>query len=434
MAFDARDGHELWHFNVIPADGEPGADSWRLAAGARRSGGAVWGAYSLDPATGELFVSTGNPAPALAPGLREGANLYTDSVLALDAASGRLHWYVQATAGDALDYDLSAAPMLYADARGRRRVAAGSKDGNLYLIDRESHAIVSKVPVTTIENPTAIPTVEGVRACPGVYGGVAWNGPAFDPASGTLYVGSIDMCMIYKYHGGDLSNPAVSFGTMAFNSDAPGDSIHGWVSAVDGTSGKLRWRRWTEAPVIAGVTVTGGGLVLTGDSHGRFLALDAQTGALLRSFETGGTMAGGVVTYDAGGRQYVAYASGGVVRGNLVKDVVEPKVVIAALAPASHTLRRVVVPSLDPMPPASGSAAPSGARGAALYARLCTLCHGPQGEGLTAPRLRGVRQRADVRSLREIIEDPKPSMARFYPGMITEADVADLAAFLEAWN
>ena len=117
--------------------------------------------------------------------------------------------------------------------------------------------------------------------------------PAFDPRRGTVYVGAIDMCMIYYYHGENLNHPAVSFGTIAQPSPDPKDAVSGWITAVDGTSGKTLWKYHSVAPVIAGVTVTAGDLVLTGDSHGTLLALDSRDGRELLKLDTGGTMAGG---------------------------------------------------------------------------------------------------------------------------------------------
>jgi len=443
MAFDARDGHELWRFNVVPQDHEAGADTWNLAPGAARGGGSTWSSYTLDPASGELFLATGNPAPALAPNRRAGANLFTDALVVLDAASGKLDWYVQPLPGDALDYDMAAAPMLYRDARGRALVALAGKDGYLYLIDRATHRSIAQVPVTTIVDRGVVPTVAGVRVCPGAFGGVEWNGPAFDARTHTVFVGAVDMCMIYRRDGGDGGGSA-SFGTTVVPS--AGDPLAGWVTAVDGTSGKTLWRYHAGAPILAGLTATAGGVLFTGDSHGTFLALDSATGRQLEKIDVGGTLAGGVVTYEVDGRQYVAYAAGGVVRGSFVKDVIEPEVVIAALEPPGtvgrRAVARVIEPELAPNPPppaAGGDSAPGSARtayahGAALYANLCTLCHGPRGEGFTAPRLREVAHRADPRPVAQIIRDPGPGMPRFYPGVLSDRDVADLALFIDQWS
>ena len=431
MAYDAHDGHELWRFHVVPVDGEPGAETGQLAAGAHRAGGAVWGSYSLDPIRGELYVVTGNPAPALTPNLRRGDNLYTNSLVALDAASGQLRWHVQLLANDALDYDLVAPPVLYRDGQGRSRLAIAGKDGYLNVLDGRSHERLFKVPVTTVFNQDKIPTVEGVRVCPGVYGGVAWNGPAVDPVHRSIFVGAIDMCMQMYGHDGDMTHPANSFGTMAFMTKDPMDVISGWVTAVDGTSGKVIWKYHAEGAVIAGVTPTAGGIVLTGDTYGHFLALDSRTGHPLLNVATDAALTGGVVTYAVAGKQYVAYAAGGVVRGNLVKSVVAPKMVIATLDPPAGSPTRVVIPSLDVVPVASADAHSQASRGEALYGPLCSICHGPNAEGLTAPALRHIDQRTDRRPVVTIIKEPATGMARFYPSVLSDQDVDDLAAFLE---
>jgi alcohol dehydrogenase (cytochrome c) len=432
MAFDARDGHELWRFDVIPQDGDPGADTWKLAPGAARSGGSTWSSYTLDSAQGELFLATGNPSPALAPDRRRGDNLYTDCVLVLDALTGKLKWYVQPIPADALDYDMAAAPMLYRDAHGRARIAAAGKDGYLYLIDRASHRAAQAVAVTTVSRHDLQPTVEGVRACPGVFGGVEWNGPALDPRTKTVFVGAVDMCMVYRWDGDDLRSPSASFGTIVLPSTA--DATYGWVSAVDGTSGKTLWRYRAAAPIVAGVTATAGGVLFTGDSHGTFLALDAANGRVLLETQTGGALAGGVVSYAVQGKQYIAYAAGGLVRGTFVNGVIEPKVVVATLAPPNTLVRRIVEPELEADPPLERPSDPAAAHGAILYATYCTLCHGAQGEGMTAPRLKGVAQRTDPRPAAEILRDPKPGMARFYPGVLSDRDVEDLARFIDEWK
>jgi alcohol dehydrogenase (cytochrome c) len=206
------------------------------------------------------------------------------------------------------------------------------------------------------------------------------------------------------------------------------------VSAVDGTSGKTLWRYRAAAPIVAGVTATAGGVLFTGDSHGTFLALDAANGRVLLETQTGGALAGGVVSYAVQGKQYIAYAAGGLVRGTFVNSVIEPKVVVATLAPPNTLVRRIVEPELEADPPLERPSDPAAAHGAILYATYCTLCHGAQGEGMTAPRLKGVAQRTDPRPAAEILRDPKPGMARFYPGVLSDRDVEDLARFIDEWK
>ena len=130
-AFDVKTGAEVWRFNTIPMGTEAGAETWKTADTAKLGGGGTWTSLTLDPQTGELFVPVGNPAPDYRPDLRPGDNLYTDSIVVLDAASGRLNWYYQFRGNDGLDLDVAAAPVLYTMKDGRSVMAVGSKDGNL---------------------------------------------------------------------------------------------------------------------------------------------------------------------------------------------------------------------------------------------------------------------------------------------------------------
>jgi alcohol dehydrogenase (cytochrome c) len=181
LALDAETGREKWRFYTIPMGSEPGADSWKLPETAAHRGAAMWTSYTLDTTTGEPFVPTGNPAPDYA--RDPGANLYTDSLVVLDTMTGKLKWYHQFKSNDGLDYDFGVAPALYTSKHGNKLLAAGSKDGYLYGIDRATHGAVFKTPVTTIKNADARPTPAGVLVCPGPLGGVERNGPAVNPVS-----------------------------------------------------------------------------------------------------------------------------------------------------------------------------------------------------------------------------------------------------------
>ena len=185
MAYEQESGREVWRFYTIPRGKETGAETWKDWKSARYGGGGSWTTYTLDMASGEVFVPVGNPAPDFAPSHRPGANLFTDSMVVLDARTGALKWWHQMLSNDGLDLDLAAAPMLYWNSKGRPMVAIGSKDGYLYGVDRETHKRVFKIPVTTIQKPDRAPTAQGVHSCPGPLGGVEWNGPAYDQTDET---------------------------------------------------------------------------------------------------------------------------------------------------------------------------------------------------------------------------------------------------------
>ena len=309
-AFGADDGKLMWTFDVIPTAQEQGADTWDKATTAAHGGGSMWTSYALDPDSGLLYVPVGNPAPDFAGDYRPGKNLFTNSVLVLGARDGQLAWYVQQIAGDFHDYDTAAAPVLYS-AGGNKYMAVANKGGHLYMYDRATHDEMHKVPVTTIKNADKPLTTEGTYFCPGTSGGVEWNGPAYDAPANTLYVNSVDWCTTIKlgnvrYQAGNIyTGTANGFGDFP-----PKSQANGWTYAVDATSGDVRWKREAGSPMVAGVTPTAGGVVFTGDLNGNFLALSAQDGSVLYKDNLGAALAGGVITYQLGGRQYVAMTSG----------------------------------------------------------------------------------------------------------------------------
>ena len=328
LALDAKTGHERWRFHTIPMGSEPGADSWQSPDTASRGGGGMWTTYTLDPAKGELFVPVGNPAPDYAPDTRPGSNLYTDSFVVLNALTGKLKWYHQFEGNDGTDYDLGAAPVLYDGRDGAKLVVAGSKDGNLYGFDRATHEQLFKTAVTTIRNPGARPTPAGVVACPGPLGGVEWNGPAIDPKTRAIYVGAVDWCFTFVSGTPDYKPGGLYFGTSQKPGGPGVGDPSGWVTKVDGLTGATLWRYHADAPVVAGVTPTAGGVVLTGDLNGNLLALDTSSGNLLYKYNTGGGIAGGVVTYEVDGTQYVATTSGNVSRMTFTGTTGVPKIII----------------------------------------------------------------------------------------------------------
>ncbi len=325
VAIDAQTGRELWRFNTIPLGNEVGADTWKRAQTAKTGGGGVWGALSLDVTTGELFVPVGNPWPDIDKDYRPGTNLFTDSMVILDARTGALKWWYQVTAHDWQDLDLVAAPVLYRDSV-RDVLAFAGKDGYITALDRDTHQLIFHTPVTTIGEQHEAATPQGVLTCPGYAGGVEWNGPTLDPLNHTLVTGAVDACFDVKLGTTKYSAGTVNFGGSV-NTAGP---ITGWVTAVDSETGKIRWRYHAEKPVIAGVTPTAGGVTFTGDLAGNLLVFDSKTGQLLRKVQTGGSLAGGVVTYAVGSRQYVAFASGNVSR-TAFGTLGLPSVVIMAL-------------------------------------------------------------------------------------------------------
>ena len=426
MAFDAATGKEIWRFNTIPQGSEPGAETWKNPPGLRVGGGGSWSTYTLDPETGELFVPVGNPAPMLRSDLRGGKNLYTDSVLVLDAKSGKLRWYFQLTGNDGFDLDLGAAPVLYSTAGGRSMVAAGSKDGYLYGIDRATHRLSFQTAVTTVNGPDNLkmPPPAGVTHCPGYLGGVEWNGPAFDPTDQSIFVGAVDWCMVFKPGEAVYHPPGLYHGGVVILS--PGDLGKGWITSINGNTGEVRWNYRSQSPIVAAITPTAGGVVFAGDALGTFFALDTKTGQPLFKHDMGGAMNGGIVTYELKGTQYVAVTSGSTSRSGLGNGGA-PTLTIFALAEQAPALIRTRV-EVDPLHEKLATL-DAKARGSLLFGHFCATCHAPDGRGGIGPDLTKLGDAAVVRTF---VKAPVAPMPKLYPAVLSDENVDDIAAHVAA--
>lgn len=420
MAYDAQTGKELWRFNTIPMGGETGAETWLRPASAKTGGGGVWGSFSLDVTTGELFVPVGNPWPDLDVAYRPGTNLFTNSVVVLDARTGALNWWHQVAPGDMMDLDIAAAPLLFRDGRARDLLVISGKDGYVTAVDRDTKQRVYRTPVTTVLPPPKAITPEGVKTCPGFAGGVEWNGPALDPVNRQLVVGAVDVCFILKLGKTEYSPGAVSFGGTV---EPVGDTT-GWITALDSETGTVRWKYHAEKPVIAAITPTAGGITFAGDLAGNLLVFDSPTGKLLHKARAGGAMAGGIVTYELGGRQYLAFAAGNISR-NAFGDLGLPSIVIMTLD------GKPVAGAASARPADSGVAgAPDIGAGRRLYGQVCAACHGPDGNLIADKHLSSLATRLDLAATVRYIKDPKAPMPKMFPDLLTEQNVRDVAAFV----
>jgi alcohol dehydrogenase (cytochrome c) len=312
MAFESATGKIKWTFTTIADGRDPNAKSWPDAAAAEKGGGGTWTSYTLDPATGTLYVPIGNPAPDFVSSLRKGANLYTDSLVALEASSGALQWYVQMTPHDIHDWDMSAPPVFFTTANGKRMLGAAGKDGHLYGIDVEAHKVVYDRPQIRMSAVSAAPTVRGKHICPGATGGAEWSGPAYDVKNGLLITPMDDWCATYK-----LAEARYIPGQMyigGFPQPDPFSAARGMLTATDPATGAVKWKYTSNSPMLAGTTPTAGGVTLTGDMAGNLLVFDSANGKVLLKKPTQGSIAGGVITYAVDGKQYVAATSGNISR------------------------------------------------------------------------------------------------------------------------
>lgn len=423
MAYDAATGRELWRFYTIPMGKDIGAETWKRPETAKTGGGGIWGAMTLDVSAGELFVPVGNPWPDIDSAYRPGENLFTNSVVVLDARSGALKWWHQVAPGDWMDLDLTAAPVLFRSGT-RDFVAIGGKDGYLTVLDRDTHKVAYRTPVTTVEHIHKAPKPEGSRLCPGYAGGVEWNGPALDPVNHNLIVGAVDVCFIVKLKANATYKPGEADWGGTVEPDGPAT---GWITAVNRDTGEVRWKYHAEKPVVAGITPTAGGITFAGDLAGNFLVFNSKTGDLVHKTKAGGAMAGGVVTYEVAGRQYVAFAAGNISR-NAFGDLGLPSVVIMALNPSGAAQKLDVTGSAAA---ASGPAgAPNLANGRKLYGQICMSCHGPDGNMIADHKLQNLRPRKDMAATIAYIKEPKAPMPKLFPDLINEQSVIDVANYL----
>lgn len=312
-AYNLSDGKEIWRFYTIPSEGDPVLKTWKKPETAKYGGGGVWTAMAMDTEKQLLLVPVANPAPDWNPAARPGDNLYTGSVVALDAKTGKLAWYKQFVVNDGHDYDMtSARPLISAEVGGKKRdllVIAG-KDGILRLLDRDTRDVLYESPFAKQENVDKPITPEGVHVCPGSVGGSEWAGAAFNPVTSTVFIGAVELCGVYQSRELE-ANPGTGKGFFGGNfiPDNNGKA-GGRLSAFDALTGKLKWQQEWTTPSVAGLTATAGGLLITGKTSGEFIVLDADTGDTLYSFSSGGGFGTGPVTYELDGRQYIAAVSG----------------------------------------------------------------------------------------------------------------------------
>jgi alcohol dehydrogenase (cytochrome c) len=316
-AFRISDGEPVWRFNIVPDDGEPGADTWGTDPAARKhAGGNLWTPMTFDEAKNLLYVPGGNAAPDIYDEGRPGANLYTNSLIALDAMTGRLAWYRQFIPHDVHDYDVThVGPIFKAAIGGSRRnaVASTGKDGMLRVLDRDSSDILYGVPFTNRVNTEVALSTTPVRVCPGTLGGEEWNGSAFSEKLNLLVVPTTDWCAEFKKDASPPDPQKEHTHGFYFGGEAkfdPWSDAHGRITAFDASTGQEKWRYDAAKPMIAGVTATAGDLIFAGELSGDLLALDAKTGKVLLRSALGGPAGGGVVTYAARGTQNVAIVSG----------------------------------------------------------------------------------------------------------------------------
>lgn len=355
-ALDAKTGKIVWEFYLVPKTaGDPTRgpeapsplilSTWKNPAGSPITGGATWTSYTLDPNTGLLYVPGGNPAPDFADGLRPGSNLYSGSVVILDAKTGAYRDHIKIVPRDWHDWDVSSPPAIIHTAGGKELLSLAPKDGHLYGFDLATKAMLYRTPVTKMANTEAtFAAGKEVHFCPGSIGGAEWNGPGYDPATNLILIGEVQWCTTVTLQSDakieSVANGSPWAGEASLNpfnvwgKQDPFGAWAGWVYAIDADTGAWKWRVKTNYPIQSGMTPTAGGVVFFGDMGGNFYAVDASNGRKLWGKKIGGAVGGGVITYTAGGVQKVAVATG-LTEILWPTDVVTAKVSILGLGDGS---------------------------------------------------------------------------------------------------
>jgi len=322
-AYDAATGARLWRFDTVPGPGQPGNETW--SGDSWKTGGApAWITGSYDPELNLIYWPTGNPSPSNYGGDRQGDNLYSNSLLALDADTGKLKWHFQFTPHDLYDYDSTQIPVLV-DAtwqgKPRKLLIHANRNGFLYALDRTNGAFLSAKPFGTVTwakeigpdgrpvpNPELVPGTTGVRVCPSAIGLTNWFSPSYDPDTGLLYVTTTNQCDIFT-GSPQVYRAGHDFVGSIYVPD-PVARPTGSLKALDPLTGKQAWEFPYFSNPNGGVLSTAGGLLFAGDSDGYFIALDARTGRDLWHVQLGAGVYSTAIAYQLDGRQYVVIPVG----------------------------------------------------------------------------------------------------------------------------
>jgi alcohol dehydrogenase (cytochrome c) len=325
-AYDVETGKRVWRHYTVPKAGEAGVETW--AGESWKTGGApAWTTGLYDAETDTLFWTTGNPSPDWNGDSREGDNLYSDSLLAVEPETGKLKWHFQFTPHDLWDYDGNTHIFLMDFKHGNKVhkvVAQPNRNGYFYIIDRESgeflrgNPYLEQVNWATLDekgrpivSPKALPTENPEeRVCPSNAGGLngAWTA-AYNPDLGLAFIPAMEACSQFQ-KGMALYIEGLPFmGGTFIQVDGRNKVAYGDITAYNVASGEVAWRYHDQYPIAAGALSTAGGVVFSG-SFTEALALDAKTGEKIWTFNLGAGIRSQPVAWQEDGKTYVAYGAG----------------------------------------------------------------------------------------------------------------------------
>ncbi len=337
-AYDADTGKLLWTFHTTPENSvgvwaeqdATGRDMHRDIAAEKAAlanqgdpyktlGGGVWQNMAVDRETGMIYFMAGNPSPDLDGSLRPGDNLYTNSLLAVDLATGKYRCHFQYIAHDVWDLDAVSPPIITTvmdkDGTMVKGVLHGGKTGYVYVHRASDCSLIRfSEPMVSQESRWTLPTKDGARMLPGANGGVEWSPMAIDPRQHLAY--AINLHQPMTYHVESTPYPGGKLWLGGAFKVITHEEQWGNVTAVNYNTGKIAWKVKTEQPMIGGILATAGGLVFTGEGNGLFKAYDSANGSLLWQFQAGAGSNAPPASYMVEGKQYIVVAAGGNVQLN----------------------------------------------------------------------------------------------------------------------
>jgi alcohol dehydrogenase (cytochrome c) len=333
-AWDAATGKEVWRFNTVPGPGEPGNETWLGKDGKpndswKHGGAPIWVTGSYDPESNLTFWGTGNAGPDWDGDARLGDNLYSSSVIALDADTGKLKWYYQFSPHNEFDWDATQVPVL-ADIQfqgsPRKTMLWANRNGMFYVLDRTNGKFLLGKPFTKINwsdgfdekgRPKIVasvrPSKEGTLVYPGNQGGTNWYNPSFSPATGLFYISAWENTSTTYLKGEEPPDfhDGSSFTGVFPRGGATGEDVFSSVVAMDPNTGERKWTHRLPSPSTeAGIMTTASNLLFSGDRDGNFYALDARDGKTIWQTNVGRSISAGPMTYMVNGKQYVSIQSG----------------------------------------------------------------------------------------------------------------------------
>lgn len=323
-ALSVKTGEEMWKLYTVPLKGEKGSETW--GAYPEVGGGATWLSGTYDPQLNTLYWCTGNTWPDFYAGDRPGDNLWTSSLLAIDADTGRMKWYFQFTPGDTRDWDAQSWPILIDlpfKGQMRKLVVHPNRNGFFYTLDRVTGEFLNAAQMVDKMNwakgidakgrpmaiPEIVPTPEGKLICPGVQGAANWNSSSYNPDTKLVYVPNLEQCDTFT-SSAQKPEPYKGFSGGGAG-PKPKDVGQFFLRAIEPTTGKRVWEYPMTGPAQtwAGTVSTAGGVIFFGDDDGHLVGLDAKTGKHLWHFQMGESVVASPITYAVDGKQYVAIAS-----------------------------------------------------------------------------------------------------------------------------